>query len=68
MTVREYPGKKFPGKVSNTAGALDTATRTLLTEVQVPNHDGRLISGMFCEVTFQVTNAAPPLVIPTGVR
>lgn len=66
LTVREYPGKKFSGKVSNTAGALDTATRTLLTEVQVPNHDGKLISGMFSEVTFQVTNAAPPLVIPTG--
>lgn len=66
LTVREYPGKKFAGKVSNTAGALDTATRTLLTEVQVPNHNGRLISGMFSEVTFQLTNAAPPLVIPTS--
>lgn len=66
LTVREYPGRKFPGKVSNTAGALDTATRTLLTEVQVPNHDGKLISGMFSEVIFQVTNPAPPLVIPTS--
>lgn len=66
LTVREFPGKKFAGKVSNTAGALDTATRTLLTEVQVPNHDGKLFSGMFAEVTFRVTNSAPPLVIPTS--
>ena len=66
LSVREYPGKTFAGKVANTAGALDTATRTLLTEVRVPNPDSQLISGMFSEVTFQLTNAAPPLVIPSG--
>jgi RND family efflux transporter MFP subunit len=66
LSVREYPDQTFAGKVSNTAGALDTATRTLLTEVQVPNPDGKLISGMFSEMIFQVTRPAPPLLIPAG--
>jgi RND family efflux transporter MFP subunit len=66
LKVREYPGQKFSGKVAHTAGALDTATRTLLTEVQVPNPDGRLLSGMYCEVTFNVTDPSPPLIIPVG--
>lgn len=66
LRVREYPGKAFDGKVAHTAGALDTATRTLLTEVQVPNSDGRLLAGMYCEVTFNVTDPSPPLIIPVG--
>lgn len=66
LLVRESPGQAFEGKVSHTAGALDTNTRTLPTEVQVPNPDGRLLSGMFCQVRFQLTNPAPPLIIPIG--
>ncbi|HEY8665801.1 MAG TPA: efflux RND transporter periplasmic adaptor subunit, partial [Tepidisphaeraceae bacterium] len=64
LAVRQYPGKTFEGKVMHTAGALDTATRTLPTEVQVPNPDGKLFAGMFCDVEFTVTNPAPPLIIP----
>jgi len=66
LLVREYPGKEFSGKVANTAGALDTATRTLLTEVRVPNSDGKLFAGMYSTVTFEVTNSAPPLIIPVS--
>ncbi|HSZ59608.1 MAG TPA: efflux RND transporter periplasmic adaptor subunit [Tepidisphaeraceae bacterium] len=66
LKVREYPGKTFAAKVAHTAGALDTATRTLLTEVQVPNPDGKLLAGMYCEVSFDVTDPSPPLIIPVG--
>jgi RND family efflux transporter MFP subunit len=64
IAVREYPGKLFDAKVAHTAGALDTNTRTLLTEVQVQNPDGKLFAGMFCNVQFQLVNPAPPLKIP----
>ncbi len=40
VTVREYPGRKFEGKVARTAGELDATTRTMNTEVRVPNPDG----------------------------
>ena len=66
LSVREFPGVNFQGKVTHTAGALDTASRTLLTEVQVSNPDGRLLAGMYCGVDFEVTNAAPPLIIPVS--
>ena len=66
LSVREFAGQKFAGTVAHTAGALDSATRTLLTEVQVPNSDGKLLAGMYCEVRFSVTNPAPPLIIPVS--
>ena len=66
VAVREFPGRTFTGEVAHTAGALDPATRTLLTEVRVPNPDGKLLAGMFAQVTFEVTNPAPPLIIPVS--
>lgn len=57
VTVREYPGRVFEGKVSRTAGALDNVTRTLNTEIRIPNRDGALLAGMYAEVS--LTLAAP---------
>ena len=50
VSVREYPGRKFDGKVSRSAGELDATTRTMNTEIRVPNADGALIAGMYAEV------------------
>jgi membrane fusion protein, multidrug efflux system len=50
VTVREYPGRKFDGKVARSAGALDPMTRTMNTEVRAANADGALIAGMYAEV------------------
>ena len=57
VTVREFNGRVFEGKVTRTAGALDAVTRTLNTEIRVPNADGRLLSGMYAEVALSL--AAP---------
>lgn len=50
VTVREYPGRIFDGRVSRSAGALDTTTRTMNTEIRVPNPKGELIAGMYAQV------------------
>ncbi|HEX4449165.1 MAG TPA: efflux RND transporter periplasmic adaptor subunit [Polyangiaceae bacterium] len=50
VTLREYPGRTFEGKVSRVAGELDAATRTMNTEVRIPNGDGALIPGMYAQV------------------
>jgi RND family efflux transporter MFP subunit len=50
VTVREYPGRPFEGKIARAAGELDATTRTMNTEVRVPNADGALIAGMYAEV------------------
>jgi RND family efflux transporter MFP subunit len=50
ITQAELPGQVFHGAISNTAGAIDTATRTLQIEVRLPNRDGRLMPGAYVDV------------------
>ena len=53
VSLPELPDQRFPGTVARTADAIDPTTRTLLTEVDVPNKDGRLLRGSFGEVHFE---------------
>lgn len=55
VLVREFAGQSFEGKVARTAGALDPVTRTLNTEIRVPNPDGKLLAGMFAEVALSLS-------------
>jgi RND family efflux transporter MFP subunit len=64
LELAEYPGVKFQGKVAHVAGAIDTASRTLLTEVQVPNADGRLFPGAYATVHLVLKLQNAPMVIP----
>jgi RND family efflux transporter MFP subunit len=61
---QEDPLKRFSGRVTRTARALDPNTRTLLTQVDVPNPDEALQPGMYVQVTFVSARAAPPVLIP----
>jgi RND family efflux transporter MFP subunit len=54
VIVREFPGHPFEGMISRTAGALDPVTRTLNTEIRVPNADGKLLSGMYADVALNL--------------
>jgi RND family efflux transporter MFP subunit len=63
VTVADLPGKQFKGTVTRTANALDPATRTLLTEVQIANPGGILMPGMFADVDLAVPRKDPPLSI-----
>ena len=66
ITLRELPGDKFTGTVTRTAEAIDPATRTLLTEVDVPNKNGRLLPGSFGEVHFTPNINAEKVTIPVN--
>ena len=66
VEIAEFPQGRFPGKVARFAGAMDAASRTLQVEVEIPNHDGRLFAGMFCEVRLHLTTAHPPILIPSN--
>jgi RND family efflux transporter MFP subunit len=57
VSVRELTGQIFEGKIARTSGVLDSVTRTLNTEIRVPNPDGKLMSGMYAEV--QLSLSAP---------
>ncbi len=64
--VAQFPDRVFAGKVARTSGAFDPVTRTLLTEIELPNHDGVLSSGIHVEVELSLSQANPPLVAPAA--
>jgi RND family efflux transporter MFP subunit len=64
VRVPELPGRTFPGKVTRTADALDPGTRTLLTEVDIPNPDGVLKPGTYCRVELHVPRDTPSFLVP----
>jgi len=66
ITLQEYPGQKFKARVTRTAEAIDVNTRTLLTEVDVPNKDGRLLPGSFGEVHFAVGSNIDKVTVPVN--
>jgi membrane fusion protein, multidrug efflux system len=64
ITVDEFPGQTFAGKVAREAGAFDQRSRTLLLEIDVPNPDGRLYAGMYAHAKFALKNPTPALLVP----
>src|SRR5690242_1833221 len=66
VTLQEYPGQKFEGVVAHTADAIDPNTRTMLTEVDVPNKNGRLLPGSFGEVHFAMHSDARKVTVPVN--
>jgi RND family efflux transporter MFP subunit len=63
--VREYPGKTFDGKVAHTQSVLDATSRTMTTEVRVPNGDGKLLAGMYANVTFGIHGTHRVYMLPS---
>jgi RND family efflux transporter MFP subunit len=66
VRVPEMPGRLFSGKVARIADALDPATRTLMTEIDVSNPDGELSPGLYCTVELKVPRRTPSLIVPAG--
>jgi membrane fusion protein, multidrug efflux system len=66
VTLQEIPEEKFRGTVARTANSIDPATRTLLTEVDVPNKDGRLLRGSFGEVHFSPKINTAKVTVPVN--
>jgi multidrug efflux pump subunit AcrA (membrane-fusion protein) len=64
LSLQENPKRKYSGKVTRTANSIDSSTRTLLTEVQVVNHDGSLMPGMYANLQFTSQRQDPPLLAP----
>jgi multidrug efflux pump subunit AcrA (membrane-fusion protein) len=64
LHFQSFAKQNFYGEVTRTAGAIDLNSRTLLTEVQVDNKDGRLLSGMYVVVNFVDLHGVPGITIP----
>jgi RND family efflux transporter MFP subunit len=66
LTLPQYPGRKFEGKLVRTSNAVDPATRTLLAEVDVNNSSGELLPGSYTEVHLHTSNSVPALIVPVS--
>ncbi len=66
VRVQSLSGRDFPGEITRTAWALDPTSRTLHTEVDVPNPDGELRPGMYAQVTIDLAEAPNALTVPAG--
>ena len=65
VRVPEMPGRDFPGTVTRIADALQPGTRTLLTEIDVPNPDHALSPGTYCTVELKIPRKTPSLIVPS---
>jgi RND family efflux transporter MFP subunit len=66
VRVPEMPDREFPGTVTRIADALQPGTRTLLTEVDVPNPDHALPAGVYCTVELKIPRKTPSLIVPAA--
>ena len=64
VLVPEFPQRIFAGTIASTAGALDAASRTLLTEVRLRNDDRALMPGMYAQVKFSVPPSDDVWMVP----
>ncbi len=66
LTLAEFPGRKFQGKLVRTSEAINLTTRTLLIEVDVDNPTGTLLTGSYAEVHLAVPSQASTFLIPVN--
>jgi len=66
LELTQFPGQKFQGKVVRTSESIDIATRSLLTEVDVPNKSGILLPGGFAQVHLEVNAVGQPMQVPVN--
>jgi RND family efflux transporter MFP subunit len=64
LTMPQFPGRRFPGKLVRTSEAIDQASRTLLAEVDVTNPTGEILPGAYAEVHLKLPSATSTFVIP----
>jgi len=67
VTLAERVGEQYQGVIARTAGAIDTATRTMQVEIRVPNPAGALIAGSYVQVLLPIKGESTGMVVPTNV-
>jgi RND family efflux transporter MFP subunit len=66
LMLAEYPGRRFAGMLVRDSGAIDSATRTLLTEIDVNNRGGELKPGSYVEVHLKLPTSATTFTLPVN--
>ena len=66
LSLAEFPGRKFQGKLVRTADDINVATRTLLIEIDVDNPTGTLLTGSYAEVHLAIPTQTSTFLLPVN--
>lgn len=66
LSLAEFPGRKFQGKLVRTSDDINMTTRTLLVEIDVDNPAGTLLTGSYAEVHLAVPTQASTYLLPVN--
>ena len=66
LTLAEFPGRQFQGKLVRTAEAINFSTRTLTAEIDVDNPTGELLTGSYTEVHLKVSGQTSSYLVPVS--
>jgi RND family efflux transporter MFP subunit len=66
LTLAEFPGRQFQGKLVRTSDSINFATRTLTAEIDVDNPSGELLTGSYTEVHLNVPGQASSYLVPVS--
>jgi RND family efflux transporter MFP subunit len=64
VRVDSLNGKNFTGSISRFTSEVDDNTRTMITEIEVPNPDLTLVPGMYATVVLKVQKRPQTLAVP----
>ena len=67
VTLTEHPDLPLQAKIKHIAGAIDPATRTLQVEINLPNHEGKLLAGSYAQVSLAANADSGVLRVPSNV-
>jgi RND family efflux transporter MFP subunit len=68
LAIAGFPGKEFPARVARYAHAVDPTSRTMRTELDVPNSNGALAPGAYASATFGLRSPVAPLILPSNTE
>jgi len=66
LTLAEFPGRQFQGKLVRTSEAINFSTRTLTAEIDVDNPTGELLTGSYTEVHLKVSGQTSSYLVPVS--
>jgi RND family efflux transporter MFP subunit len=66
VTFEALPGRVFASKVARVSGALDSTTRTMLVEIDLPNADGSIRPGLYGRARIALERREHALVLPSS--
>jgi RND family efflux transporter MFP subunit len=66
LSIAGFPGKEFPATITRYANSVDTNSRTMRTELDIPNRNGQLIPGTYASALFSLHTRTAPLILPSN--